>query len=268
MQSTYNGSFFLIHAVNTQYFQRDRTQNQQELHVKLLIDPRNIDPKFFNTNDTSQHVLSIYPPWKKIQIKDTNHNVYFNINLIEIEANKFHKANHSSVYISNFTSLKCPQCIISPHESSKCSLNLLNIKQFVQAIKLSNSTDSDKGDEAQSQLFSSNNQNLLFTQTQNNLPTQALTQSRNVITANNDSPLMTETQYMNENSILHALANVGYSGFVSFKATVQRVGLMKWSFTSFGAFNSQTTQARTQYSQNCQYKYVLFISSLDIVQRI
>ncbi len=56
------------------------------------------------------------------------------------------------------------------------------------------------------------------------------------------------SQQIKINSILDALENIGYYGFVTFRATVQRIGLIKWSSSSCA---TQTkTQTQTIYSSS------------------
>ena len=58
---------------------------------------------------------------------------------------------------------------------------------------------------------------------------------------------------MKLNSILDALENTGYYGFVSFIGTVQRVGLLKWFYNSQTSF-SMTQKSQTQSTDNNSFK--------------
>ena len=49
----------------------------------------------------------------------------------------------------------------------------------------------------------------------------------------------TDSQYLQANSLLDALENIGYYGFVTFIATVQRIGSMRAVQASAASYNTQ-----------------------------
>jgi hypothetical protein len=63
---------------------------------------------------------------------------------------------------------------------------------------------------------------------------------------NQGSEATLTSQQQRENSILDALEHVGYYGFVTFRATVQRIGFMRYSFDVQSS--SLTQKISSQYS--------------------
>lgn len=162
-------------------------------------------------------------------MKDSKKTIYFSTNLIEV----YPVGNHDSIYEAfnmpkkefksiTLNALRCPNCLNSA-EFDQCSLNLFDAKMYRKSLR------NDKTKLIQNQ------KNTFYTQT----VSEFLTQTSSSI----------NTQYLRTNSILDALENIGYYGFANFKATVQRIGLVKNQ--SILLYHSQRTQ--TQYDDN-QFK--------------
>lgn len=165
-------------------------------------------------------------------MKNSEKIVYFSTNLIEIfpitENNVFYekfKVTKKNNLIFNLNGLHCPSCI-DTNALNECSLNLFDPKKYMDILK-NNLIEKKKINQSQKNCF--------FTQSASDFFTQNI---------------QSNTQYLKMNSILDALENVGYYGFTNFRATVQRIGLVKNYNISF--YHSQRTQ--TQYDDN-QYKY-------------
>lgn len=164
-------------------------------------------------------------------MKNTDKIIYFSTNLIEIfpigENNAFYeKFNVIRKDISSFSlnGLNCPSCIDS-NTLNECSLNLFDPKKYMDILR--NNMKQKK------KLFISQ-KNCFITQSASDFLTQNI---------------QTNTQFLQMNSILDALENIGYYGFTNFRATVQRIGLVKNNNISL--YHSQRTQ--TQYDEN-QYR--------------
>ncbi len=271
----------MIHSINYDYFLKNNTVENDSLYILILVSASHIDLyNLLEENSESRHViLNIYPPWRKIYMKQFEQGVYFSINLIEIEniddlkepVNVYHRI------LCEFRNLKCPECDKKLPESSltqaNCNLNLFDVKSFLSILKSRNDFDRkmrlniNEIQKSQSSFESSGNNNLLFfTQTQQKFNTQIVHDSvyyQDKFTQHNhqnkskNNQQQLNSQYLSVNSILDALENVGYYGFVTFKATVQRIGLMKWFSNSYiqSSYFQTTQKQHTQLTQNLQYKY-------------
>ena len=253
-QSLYNSNFCLIHAINVDNLRRE---NDCDVYITVLMDSQAIDPTLFCDLDTHL-ILNIYPPWKKIYLSEHNQSVYFNVNLIELENNEFlkDKFRFSPTFSFNFTQLKCPQCLSVNKQSqnSSCDLNLFSFKLFLDSIRNAIKATNAKH-------LSPSKHNFLLSQSQYSNGTQSM--SKNILQSNNSNQLLLSsynTQYMNVNSILDALENVGYYGLVSFKATVQSIGLIKWSNNSCQSSSFYQATQKSQATQNFQFKHVIIVS--------
>ena len=102
---------------------------------------------------------------------------------------------------------------------------------------------------ASSKIFSTQNY-LFFTQTDVDYYNLNINPHTNQIGSTN-------SQYMKVNSILDALENTGYYGFVTFIGTVQRIGLLKWFLSSQASFGL-TQKTQTQSTQSDHFKLVDF----------
>lgn len=249
-QSFYNGHFCLLHAMDAEKLCNDSNRSQSAGNsgssstIMILMDSKSIDAKYLNLaedNSSSETrkqllVMNIYPPWKKIHLSESKSDVYFNISLIEVE-NLI--ATKSTI---NFQTRTLFHFNISQTSSSKL---LFRVNDLIGTMKRAN----DK------QALNSINSHLLFSQTQ---------RAANLITVSTEDQYMQQissTQYMNVNSILDALENVGYYGFVTFKATVQRVGLNKspTQYSQMPVVSSFQTQTSGS-SQESQFRHHVIVS--------
>lgn len=184
-------------------------------------------------------------------LRNFNKNVYFCTSLIEIAPittidEQITKSFISAVSLESkllcsFKDINCPRCIRFNLESQlqnthECDLNLFEIGQYLKAVKISKRNDHKAEGEAEKTKSSQTNasQNyLFFTQTDVNYFQQGPEATLN-------------SQQQRDNSILDALENAGYYGFVTFRATVQRIGFMRYSFDVQSS--SLTQKMPSQYS--------------------
>ena len=166
---------------------------------------------------------------KKMCLKEYQNDVYFCASLIEIVVSpettyRFDlKQAKKSVFDSN--NLTCPEChynVISNHV--ECGLVLFDSAKFFTILKKSiglerlrkkNRLNLEQTNVANQRGVAASQHYLFYTQTD----AEYYSMSRNAISQN-------QTQFMNDNSIMDALENIGYYGFVSFKATIQRIGCL------------------------------------------
>ena len=226
-------------------------ETQVQEYVMLLIDSKSIDSSFFERDQPPpQTVLTIYPPWRKMLLFNNKRlSVYFNLNLIEMESYKTNKTPIYSTSSLSISSSGCPECRVNSLHG-QCHLDLFNANIWLSTIAMSNNSSNNNKHQLEcnsSQIIFYNNKNP-YLQTQTQVGQQGLGY---------------DTQYMNFNSILDALENVGYFGLVTFRAAVQRVGLLRYAFNSYHHESSYlSTQSRksSQLSsqKNCQFKYYTF----------
>lgn len=115
--------------------------------------------------------------------------------------------------------IKCPEC--NNENSYDCKLQLFDVKSYLTDLKMTISKERlqskrypNKELTTTATAAAGSTQNYLFyTQTD-----AGYYVNKNAINSSVDS------QYMKVNSILDALENIGYYGFVTFRATVQRIG--------------------------------------------
>lgn len=204
--------------------------------------------------------------------KEMNQNVYFCIDLFEIETLEERWANSIEIFLNKkvsnqFENLKCSECFKSNEESSSvvCKLILFDIGLYAKSIKIAKSEDKNPKGAIQGMSSTLNNQSfMLFTNSQANKNCLFYTQNDSDYFNLNQqlltkSPMCKSTleksQYLRLNSILDALENVGYYGFITFRASVQRVGLVKANdvFVPSAITQKTQTQAFTQITQNSHY---------------
>jgi uncharacterized protein YbcV (DUF1398 family) len=168
-------------------------------------------------------------------MKEEKKTVFYDTKLIEIvpfSANL--KYNESSLI--SFLNLKCTSCS-NFSDKSKCSLDLFDLEKFLKMIKTSRDQNkqnaiiaSQKMDSPHKNAFQSTQNYSFFTQ--------------------NDAPYFQTNNSQNTNSILEAIQLSGYFEYVTFIATVQRAGLIKWfSNTTQASFSGLTQRTKTQSSQ-------------------
>ena len=167
-------------------------------------------------------------------LKEYQNDVYFCASLIEIvmssetSSHRFDlKQAKKSVFDS--TNLTCPEChYMNSHV--ECGLVLFDWGKFFTLLKKSiglerlrktNRHKLEQTNNVATQAVVASQHYLFYTQTD----AEYYSMSRNAISQN-------QTQFMKDNSIIDALENIGYYGFVTFKATIQRIGcLLKYLFT-------------------------------------
>jgi len=183
-------------------------------------------------------------------LRNFNKNVYFCTSLVEIapittpneQIKPFmSRLSLESKLLCSFKDIKCPSCIRFNLQSQlrnthECDLNLFEIGQYLKAFKI-DKRDNRKGDgeekKTQSSQTHASQSYLFFTQTDVNY-------------FNQGSEVALTSQQQRDNSILDALENAGYYGFVTFRATVQRIGFMRYSFDTQSS--SLTQKMPSQYS--------------------
>ena len=196
-------------------------------------------------------------------LRNFNRNIYFCTSLVEIAPITTHgeqistfisRISLESKLLCSFKDINCPKCIRFNLQSQlrnthECDLNLFEVGQYLKALKMGK-RDNHKGEREEEKAKSSQtnaSQNyLFFTQTDvnyfNQAPEAALT-----------------SQQQRDYSILDALENAGYYGFVTFRATVQRIGFMRYSFDVQSS--SLTQKMSSQYStQHFNFKYFHLIA--------
>lgn len=184
---------------------------------------------------------------RKMLLKDCNQSIYFSADLIEVtELNSNIKPTISRSKQHSIHDLTCPQCLNS---SDSCNLVLFDPNLFMRSM---------------STLVNHRTTNSSFTVFSNS---QA--HSNYMFHTQNDAdyynrvnqPTEARSQYIALNSILDALDHVGYYGFVTFRACVQRVSSPIDSSSNFSSSgltqktNTQITQRTTQFTQNYSHKY-------------
>ena len=160
-------------------------------------------------------------------LKDSNINIYFCTNMLDVVSiendliSDLINVDVTDKNLFSLNSLKCAEC--NDESSIECKLNLFDIKTFMIDLKKSIGKDrlnmhrhSSKENKSKPIISSiSNTQNYLFyTQTDAEYYAQPASRTSSI-----------DTQYMKVNSILDALENIGYYGFVTFRATIQRIGI-------------------------------------------
>ncbi len=159
-------------------------------------------------------------------LKDSKLTIYFDTNLIEMfplddESEKI----LSDICILNkevfaLSGLKCTRC--NNENFIDCELKLLDIKRYLTDLKKTISKArliSKRYPVKETKLYNtsmavSSKQNYFF---------YAQTDSEYYVHQNAINSSV-DSQYMKINSILDALENIGYYGFVTFRATIQRIG--------------------------------------------
>lgn len=162
-------------------------------------------------------------------VGELNSDVYFCTSLIEIitsdssvnQKYKNYTGQLAKKMKCEFTCLKCPQCIGSISQTNDCEMNLFDCKKYLVELKKSISIDrlrksnkltENSGDQEVVASQSATQSYLFFTQ--NDADCYTRTQKNNE----------TESQYLRINSILDALENIGYYGYLTFIAVIQRIG--------------------------------------------
>ena len=188
--------------------------------------------KAFNDENEAINLIKIYPPWRRMILKDSKLIIYFCTNLIEmIPFDDESEQILSDICIVNKTvfalsGLKCPNC--KNENFYDCQSQLFDIKSYMTDLKKTISKERlstirypiKETKLPATQAAVSNTQNYLFyTQTDAEYYVH-----QNAINSSVDS------QYMKINSILDALETIGYYGFVTFRATVQRTGNFYFHF--------------------------------------
>jgi hypothetical protein len=187
-------------------------------------------------------------------LKNFNKNVYFCTSLVEITPintdDKQLKPIISdmrleSKMLCSFKDINCPRCIQYNLQSQlknthECDLNLFEIGQYLKVVQIGKrkfQKDEPVDGKAKSSPTNHSQNYLFFTQT-------------DIGYFNQGSEGALTSQHQRENSILDAFENVGYYGFVTFRATVQRIGFMRYSFDvqSSSLTQSLSTQFSTQRS--------------------
>jgi len=182
--------------------------------------------KAFNDDNEAINLIKIYPPWRRMILKDSKLTIYFDTNLIEMfplddESEKI----LSDICILNkevfaLSGLKCTRC--NNENFIDCELKLLDIKRYLTDLKKTISKArliSKRYPVKETKLYNtsmavSSKQNYFF---------YAQTDSEYYVHQNAINSSV-DSQYMKINSILDALENIGYYGFVTFRATIQRIG--------------------------------------------
>lgn len=148
--------------------------------------------------------------------------------------------------ILDMPNIECPQCGDRP--SIDCELSLFDSQAYLLALKKSISLERLKKKRKtnqtamiQSQGYSAAlSQNyLFFTQTDAGYYTEQKGIAPVPVTSSNVS------QYLKVNSILDALENIGYYGFITFIGTIQRIGTIRTVQQSFASYNTQMNTQET-----------------------
>lgn len=179
-------------------------------------------------------------------LKEYDKTIYFCTNLIEKivldESEDFLIPDLKLVdkMLFSFTNIKCLNC--NEQNSIQCNLNLFNIQMYITDLKKSIGKDrlnskkkslNKETDINNVQLVNSSQNYLFYTQNDSEYYVQP-----------NEINSTVDSQYMKINSILDALENIGYYGFVTFRATVQRIGIVRNITSSFNTTQlSQSIQA-------------------------
>ena len=177
-------------------------------------------------------------------MKEEKKTVFYDTKLIEIVPFSANLRYRESPLVL-FSNLKCSSCSYS-NDKSKCNLQLFDLEKFLKMIKISRDQNKQNAIMA-SQRADSAHKNALH-------PTQNYS-----FFTQNDAPYFQTNSSQNTNSILEAIQFSGYFEYVTFIATVQRAGLIKWfSSTTQASFSGLTQRTQTQTSQSYQSKYLAF----------
>lgn len=246
-QSSFNNH--LIHALNI-------TDNQEtfvDSDYILIFVSQEIDPKLNNLDgDFSRNkiLLNIYPPWKKMYSVSHKRFIYFSANLFETISissssssffSSFNEFKLNKTLVCNLSYLECNEC--RSQSSQLCKINYFELKAFSNCLKNSNKIHQNQLNQSLHNNMTSMPRNLIFTQTDADYYNENTSQQINP----------SNSQFMKLNSILDALENTGYYGFVSFIGTVQRVGLLKWFYNSQTSF-TMTQKSQTQSNESDNFK--------------
>lgn len=245
-QSSFNNH--LIHAFHI----TDNKQLFEDSNYILISISNEKDLKLNNFDgdlSSNKILLNIYPPWKRMFSVKHNRYIYFGANLFEIIPfsqplsslfSSYQNIMLNKTLVCNLINLECNGC--SSQSSQICKLNFFEIKTFTNYLKNSIKISRDH-------LSQSSHTNNSVSMPRNSIFTQTDADYYNENTSQQINP--TNSQYMKLNSILDALENTGYYGFVSFIGTVQRVGLLKWFYNSQSSFSmTQKTQIQSVGNDN------------------
>jgi hypothetical protein len=196
--------FCLVKALD---LTNDRLEQQQHL-TYLLISNQNLFGLLREKLIRNETIVTIYPPWSRIYLESVGHDVYFGANLLEINDDqsitptlKSELEGIKSVdLLIDFKSFKCPAC--SNENAIDCDLNLFQVEKIFKFK--SNKTKKEK----------------------TTIPTTILIRTQS--TASSSSSI-SSTQCLIFNSIVYAIEQAGYCGFVTFRATVARVDFISSS---------------------------------------
>jgi hypothetical protein len=192
-------------------------------------------------------------------VKEFNRSVYFCTNLIEIIKRNPERVLNVDIlrrFLKNYDHLACLQCHHQgpDDDGGDCTSLLFDVDVFKKAIKLTSRRQTGKfklnnpmisgsGDQQQQQQHSLSY--LFYTQNDADYYQQAGTNATS-------SSLLARSQYNRLNSILDAFENVGYYGFVTFRAVIQRTGCVRMDNIIFNLTQKTqpTTQATSQMFQS------------------
>jgi hypothetical protein len=173
--------------------------------------------------ESNNLMMTIYPPWKRIHLNSIQKNVYFCTNLIKTSPLLVNRmVTLSKTNLVHFENLRfCSQCDKS---NATCEVVYFDIKRFNCSLSTPLTV-----------VYSQNN--LFYTQND----AQYYVRNQSLTTQTNHS------QFTRMNSILDSLQYIGYYGYATFIATVQRIGQFKWSCNQ-AVFNNQTQKVTQPFS--------------------
>lgn len=179
-------------------------------------------------------------------LKDSNISIYFCTDLIEVIAIENDMIKDTPIVedhkvLVKLSDFKCSECKNEDH--IECKMNLFDVKNYM--IDLKRSIGKERLNSNRFLLTEHNKQATAHHHNTQNYLFVTQTDADYYVNQTND----VDTQYMRVNSILDALENIGYYGFITFKATVQRIGIVK-NHTFGSTANSTATQISHTFSSN------------------
>ncbi len=206
--ATFNKQFYLVHGLDV----------ATSKYITLLVSSSYLDSA--RLLEDSAALLTVYPPWKKMFLAEYKTDVYFCTSLIELAAASCtDSAFEMSAKRKNLFDLRC--------STSDYSQVLFDSVRFLAELKkcLRSCPNEKRGD------CGGFTQDYLF-----------VTQAETGCFEDRAGGGVADSQYMRVNSILDALENIGYYGFVTFVATVQRVGAVQWCQQAIVATQQKQSQ--------------------------
>lgn len=194
-------------------------------------------------------------------LKQFDRNVYFCTNLIEIvqldeqDPDYVSKCEPFKNTIRLLENIQCSACLYTSSVMNECQLTLFNLNAYNKSInQLRAKIELDiEGNMVKSGTYHHHHHqpsNYLF-YTQNDAD-YYLTGDVN----STNAQAVSKSQYFRLNSILDALENIGYYGFVTFQAVVQRMGVFNNSENPNLPVTQKTQTQISQFHTQSPLKYI------------